>query len=93
MERKLVDARVDLESAAHFRQIVEAPYPKIKPTLGKCQKISKEMFLAFFSISWEILGTMLVARLKVSLGTRLGASYLFEGKFGGDFLGIFGPGF
>ena len=47
MERKLVDARVDLESAAHFQQIVEAPYPKIKPTLGKCQKISEAMFLAF----------------------------------------------
>ena len=35
MERKLVDARVDLESAAYFRQIVEVPYLRIKPTLGK----------------------------------------------------------
>ena len=44
MERKLVAARVDLESAAYFWQIVEPPYPKIKPTLGKCHKISTAIF-------------------------------------------------
>ena len=48
MERKLVDARVDLESAAYFWQIVEPPYPKIKPTLGKCHKIST----AIFGVVW-----------------------------------------